>query len=115
MYVGLALFRGEKLEFLDKMLVTLSGKRKDFVQAILEGESPHLAAVNAGYSERSAYQCASRLLKEPEIAQAIRQAFAAKETTLTQLEEARILALTTKDATACVRAIELEAKIHGVI
>jgi hypothetical protein len=55
------------------------------------------------------------LLKEPEVSQAIRRALAAKETTLTQLEEARILAMTTKNATACVRAIELEAKIHGVI
>ena len=97
------------------MLDTLSGKRKTFVAAILEGKAPHQAAINAGYSERSSYQTASRLLKEHEITQAIRKAFAAKETTLTQLEEARILALTTKDATACIRAIELEAKIHGVI
>jgi len=97
------------------MLDTLNGKRKTFVAAILEGKAPHQAAINAGYSERSSYQTASRLLKEYEITQAIRQAFAAKETTLSQLEEARILALTTKDATACVRAIELEAKIHGVI
>lgn len=97
------------------MTDTLTGKRKLFVRAILNGEAPHAASIIAGYSERSAYQSASRLLKEPEIAQAIRHAFAAKETTLTQLEEARILALTTKDATACVWAIELEAKIHGVI
>jgi phage terminase small subunit len=93
----------------------LSGKRKEFVQGILNGGQPHLAAINAGYTERSAYQTASRLLKEPDIANAIRQAITTKETTLTQLEEARILALTTKDATACVRAIELEAKIQGVI
>ena len=97
------------------MLDTLSGKRKAFTQAILEGKAPHQAAIQAGYSERSAYQTASRLLKEPEVSQAIRKSFAAKETTLSQLEEARILALTTKNATACVRAIELEAKIHGVI
>jgi phage terminase small subunit len=97
------------------MIDTLSGKRRVFVTAILDGMAPHTAAISAGYSEHSAYQSASRLLKEPEITQAIRHAFAAKETTLTQLEEARILALTTKDATACVRAIELEAKIHGVI
>ncbi len=97
------------------MLNTLTGKRKQFVASILNGEAPHSAAVIAGYSQNSAYQASSRLLKEPEIAKAIRHAFAAKETTLSQLEEARILALTTKDATACVRAIELEAKIHGVI
>ena len=97
------------------MLDTLNGKRKTFAAAILEGEAPHKAAIEAGYSERSSYQTASRLLKEPEIFQAIRNAFVAKETTLTQLEEARILAMTTKNATACVRATELEAKIHGVI
>ncbi len=97
------------------MINTLSGKRKLFILAILKGEAPHLAAIQAGYSERSSYQSASRLLKEPEIAEAIRHAFSAKVTTLSQLDEARTLALTTKDATACVRAIELEAKIHGVI
>ncbi len=97
------------------MLITLSGKRKNFVQAILSGEAPHVAAVIAGYSAKTAYQASSRLLKEPEIAQAIRRAVAAKETTLSHVEEARLLALTTKDATACVRAIELEAIIHGVI
>ena len=97
------------------MLDTLNGKRKTFVAAILEGNAPHQAAIEAGYSERSSYQTASRLLKEPEISQAIHRAFAAKETTLSQLEEARILAMTTKNATACVRAIELEAQLRGVI
>jgi phage terminase small subunit len=97
------------------MTTLLSGKRKLFTQAILQGTAPHAAAISAGYSERSSYQSASRLLKEPEIARAIRNAVAAKETTLNQLDEARILALTTRDAMACVRAIELEAKIHGVI
>jgi len=95
--------------------LNLNGKRKTFVASILEGEAPHRAAVQAGYSKRSSYQTASRLLKVPEVAQAVRSAFAAKETTLTQLEEARTLAMTTKNATACVRAIELEAKIQGVI
>lgn len=111
---GMALYFAEKNGLL-QMINTLSGKRKLFAEAILKGEAPHSAAIQAGYSERSSYQSASRLLKEPDITKAIRQAFAAKETTLNQLDEARILALTTRDATACVRAIELEAKIHGVI
>ena len=97
------------------MLDTLHGKRKIFVEAILDGKAPHAAAIFAGYSERSSYQTASRLLKEPDIAQTIRRAVTDKQTTLTRLDEARILAMTTKDATACVRAIELEAKIQGVL
>ncbi len=110
----MALYFAENFGIL-KMFDTLTGKRRNFVAAILDGEAPHAAAVIAGYSERSAYQSASRLLKEPEITHAIRAAISAKKQTLDQLEEARLLALTTKDATACVRAIELEAKIHGVI
>lgn len=98
-------------------------RRRAFVDRFLACNVGADAARAAGYSEKSAKGAAYRLLKEKEIQEVIaecRRIMAQNcgynvEAAMAEFEEAIAFAKATKNATAYVRALELKAKLSGLL
>ena len=97
-------------------LTRLKGRRAPFVRAILAGATPVSAVIEAGYTAKWAKSTASRLLNsDPAVIAAIAAAKAVRTEALAQAEEVRRLAVQSGNADAAYRAVELKARMAGII
>lgn len=99
-------------------------RKQLFVAKYLELGDGAKAAREAGYAAESAKGVAWRLLrKDPDVIRAVeegRQALQLRnqvnvDTMIVQFDEDRQFAVRTENATACVRASELKAKLAGLL
>jgi len=97
----------------------LTNKQTRFAQGLVEGLTKKDAAVQAGYSERSASAIATENLKKPVFQQALTEILAAKGLTGEHIAE-RLFYLTTAkgkdghaDHTAQARALDMALKVRG--
>jgi phage terminase small subunit len=96
-------------------------KWQKFVAAFCSGSTLSAAVQSAGYNCKAPKQLASKLLKQPPIAEAVvkvRQALAERsaftmDRAMEQLREDREFAIRTENAAAAVRASELMARMSG--
>ncbi len=99
----------------------ISPKQLQFVEGILRGLTQKDAAVQAGFSARSAVDAGCRLMANEFVIKELakyRDRTVAKiertmETILAKNDEAQDFAKQTKNANALVKAIELEARVTG--
>ena len=101
----------------------MSPKQQRFAEEYVIDHNATQAAIRAGYSPKTAYSQGQRLLKNVEVAEAVR----AKEVRLSrkievtvaflteELEEARVLAMENGQASAAVQATMGKAKLHGLL
>ncbi len=101
----------------------MSPKQQRFAEEYVIDHNATQAAIRAGYSPKTAYSQGQRLLKNVEVAEAVR----AKEVRLSrkievtvasltaELEEARALAMANGQASAAVQATMGKAKLHGLL
>jgi hypothetical protein len=102
-------------------------RHEQFAHAVANGEKPHIAYVNAGFSEGGAYQSSNKLLKKPEVEARIAEISANKHRLLTEkvsytvvdamreAEEAFLIAKGKENGGAMVAAATLRAKLMGLL
>ncbi|MGS7841844.1 terminase small subunit [Stenotrophomonas forensis] len=103
--------------------VGLTPKQLRFVSEYLKDHNGTRAAIRTGYSAKTAKQQGSRLLTDPRIQAAVRagQKKVAKKAEVTvdslmdELEQARMLALKEKQASAAVTATMGKGKLAGLL
>lgn len=101
----------------------LTAKQERFVAEYLKDLNAKQAAIRSGYSPKTAEQQGSRLLRNAQVAAAVRrgQKRVAKKAEITveslhaELEQARALGLKTKQASAAVAATMGKAKLAGLL
>ncbi len=108
----------------DLCVNSLNPKQAVFVAEYLKDSNGSRAAIAAGYSKHSASQVAYRLLNlSPAVMEAVKEARAiamrkceySAEVAMREAEEAIEFAKETKNANALVKAVELRARLNGLI
>ncbi len=103
--------------------MALTPRQKRFCQAYMTSPTAKEAVIEAGYSSKGATVTATKLIKRPEVKEHIAklEADAAERNNIDQDELVTRLRTTYKNAeeagqfTACNRAVELEAKMAGLL
>lgn len=101
----------------------LDPKRIKFVHGLAAGKNQRQAAIDAGFSEKSASVRAHKLMKEEAVRDAlnaIRQDWATDAkydlgAAMREIDDGIKFSRETKNATAMVKAIELRAKMSGLL
>lgn len=99
----------------------LTKKKKTFVEEYLKDYNGTAAAIRAGYSEKSAAQQASRLLREPEvlayrdelITAEVKAIGVSKESLLRKSEQLYRKCVDADDSRGAAKALELQGKLIG--
>ncbi len=99
----------------------LSGKKKAFVEEYLKDYNGTAAAIRAGYSEKSAAQQASRLLREEAvlayrdelIAAEVKAIGVNKDSLLRKTEQLYRRCVDTEDSRGAAKALELQGRLIG--
>jgi hypothetical protein len=105
------------------MTEPLNDRQQRFVFEIIRGSTATAAAIAAGYRPRSATSAGSRLLAEPGVRAAIdagqaeiaREVSVSTKTLLAEAEAARALAERVENASAMIAAVQLKARLTGLI
>lgn len=102
-------------------------KHEHFAQLVATGETPPRAYVLVGYSEQGAAQSANRLLRNADIAARVAEIRSNVNervvekiaydvcAAMSEAEQARALAMDAKNPRAAVAAVELKAKLNGLL
>jgi hypothetical protein len=94
-----------------------------FTASVAGGASPRDAAIEAGYSAKAARTQGYKLLKDPkvqaylsELRKSIQEAAPyGVDQAMAELDECMKFSVSTKNATAYARCVELKAKLHGLM
>ena len=98
-------------------------RQMKFTASIAGGASPREAAIEAGYSAKAARTQGYKLLKDlkvqaylAELRQSIQKSAPyGVEQAMAELDECMKFSVSTKNATAYARCVELKAKLHGLM
>jgi hypothetical protein len=98
-------------------------RQMKYAASVAGGASPREAAIEAGYSAKAARTQGYKLLKDPkvqaylsELRKSIRESAGyGVEQAMAELDECMKFSVSTKNATALARCVELRAKLHGLM